>query len=247
MLTTAAGTVTPARVFVIGAGVAGLQAIATARRLGAVVEGLRHAARREGAGRVARCEVPRDRGTAEARQGGCARELTEEEQRSSAARWRSGSRGADVVITTALVPGRPARADRRGRRERDEAGGMIVDLAGEMGGNCELTKPGGSEVTDGSCRSARRWICRAGSPRTPLGCTRATSRLARLVTGEDGELALNSSDKIVKGASSGRTGRSCRCRQEGGRWRRPRRPPPRRRPGRRKGGESQDSHRKNEA
>src|SRR5215467_4085733 len=125
MLMTAAGTVPPAKVLVIGAGVAGLQAIATARRLGAVVTG------------------------AEA-EGGYARELTPEEMQAQQRALEERISDFDVVITTAAVPGRaapriiPASAVRAMR-----PGSVIVDLAAETGGNCELTEPGEIAAREG--------------------------------------------------------------------------------------------------
>ncbi len=142
MLTTAAGTIRPARVLVLGAGVAGLQAIATARRLGAVVEAydVRRAAREQVESLGARfLQVELD---AEA-EGGYARELTEEEkQREQALLWRSVEE-ADVVITTAQIPGRQAPLLITAKMvESMKPGAVVVDLAAESGGNCELTVPG---------------------------------------------------------------------------------------------------------
>ena len=142
MLTTAAGTIRPARVLVLGAGVAGLQAIATARRLGAVVEAydVRRAAREQVESLGAKfLQVELD---AEA-EGGYARELTEEEkEREQALLWRSVEE-ADVVITTAQIPGRDApRLISTRMVETMKPGAVVVDLAAESGGNCELTVPG---------------------------------------------------------------------------------------------------------
>ncbi len=142
MLTTAAGTVRPARVLILGAGVAGLQAIATARRLGAMVEAydVRHATREQVESLGAKfLQVELD---AES-EGGYARELTDEEkQREQAMLWRSVGE-ADVVVTTAQIPGRDApRLISTAMVEDMKAGAVIVDLAAESGGNCELTAPG---------------------------------------------------------------------------------------------------------
>ena len=143
MLTTAAGTIRPAKVLILGAGVAGLQAIATARRLGAIVEAydVRRAA----------CEQVESLGAkflqveledAEA-EGGYARELNDEEkQREQAMLWRSVGM-ADVVITTAQIPGRPApMLVSAAMVEEMRPGSIIIDLAAESGGNCELTTAG---------------------------------------------------------------------------------------------------------
>lgn len=142
MLTTAAGTIRPAKVLILGAGVAGLQAIATARRLGAIVEAydVRHATREQVESLGAKfLQVELD---AES-EGGYARELTDEEkQREQAMLWHSVGE-ADVVVTTAQIPGREApRLISRGMVEDMKSGAVIVDLAAESGGNCELTVPG---------------------------------------------------------------------------------------------------------
>src|SRR3954447_24518410 len=150
MLMTAAGTVPPAKVLVIGAGVAGLQAIATARRLGAVVTGFDVRA-------VVREQIESlganwlDLGIASAEgEGGYARELTSEEMQAQQQALEARIADFDVVITTAAVPGRaapriiPASAVRAMR-----TGAVIVDLAADSGGNCELTQPGEIVVSGG--------------------------------------------------------------------------------------------------
>ena len=142
MLTTAAGTIAPARALVLGAGVAGLQAIATARRLGAVVSGfdVRPAV-------PSRCEslgaTFLDLGVVgEETEGGYARELTPEEQQRQQQALEERIPEFDVVITTAAIPGRPApRLIPASAVERMRPGSVIVDLAAETGGNCELTGP----------------------------------------------------------------------------------------------------------
>ena len=142
MLTTAAGTIRPAQVLVIGAGVAGLQAIATARRLGAVVEAydVRSATREQVKSLGARFV---ETGVSAEGQGGYARELTEEERRKQQEVLDSRIAAADAVITTASVPGRTApKIVSRVAVERMRPGSVIVDIAAEQGGNCELTRPG---------------------------------------------------------------------------------------------------------
>ena len=142
MLTTAAGTIRPAKVLVIGAGVAGLQAIATARRLGAMVEAydVRPATREQVESLGARFV---DTGVAAEGEGGYARELTEEEKRKVAEAIARHVAAADAVITTAAVPGRPApRILTREMVEGMKPGSVVVDLAAETGGNCELTRAG---------------------------------------------------------------------------------------------------------
>jgi NAD(P) transhydrogenase subunit alpha len=200
MLMTAAGTVPPAKVLVLGAGVAGLQAIATARRLGAHVHGfdVRPAVREQveslGASFL-------DLGVAgEETAGGYARELTEDEQRRQQAALEEELPGYDAVITTALVPGRPAptlipAAAVRAMR----AGSVIVDLAAEAGGNCELTEPGAVIERGG--------VTIVGLTNLPSTMAADASRLlARNVSSllehlaPDGELRLDWEDEIVAGA-----------------------------------------------
>jgi H+-translocating NAD(P) transhydrogenase subunit alpha len=152
MMTTAAGTLAPSRVFVLGAGVAGLQAIATARRLGAVASAfdVRPAAREQvqslGATFIAAEAVSE---TAEVA-GGYARAQSDEEQRRTLAAIGEHLPGVDVVIATAQIPGKPAprllTAEMLGRMR---PGSVIVDLAAETGGNCEVTRPGETVHVEG--------------------------------------------------------------------------------------------------
>jgi NAD(P) transhydrogenase subunit alpha len=142
MLTTAAGTIRPARVLVIGAGVAGLQAIATARRLGAMVEGydVRSATKEQVESLGAKFV---DTGVSAEGSGGYARELTEEEKQRQQEVLEKHMLGADVVITTAAIPGRPSpKIIRTAVVEQMKPGAVIIDLAAEGGGNCEVTEPG---------------------------------------------------------------------------------------------------------
>src|SRR4029077_6392442 len=145
MLMTAAGTIPPAKVLVLGVGVAGLQAIATAKRLGARTTG--YDVRPEVAEQVESLGAQwLDLGLEASGEGGYARELTEEERARQQQALTEATKGFDVVITTALVPGRPApKLVTAEAVEGMKAGSVIVDLAGEAGGNCELTVPG--EVT----------------------------------------------------------------------------------------------------
>jgi NAD(P) transhydrogenase subunit alpha len=142
MLTTAAGTIRPSQVLVIGAGVAGLQAIATARRLGAVVEAydVRSATKEQVKSLGARFI---DTGVSAEGQGGYARELTAEEKAKQQEVLDSRIAAADAVVTTASVPGRAApKIISRGAVERMRPGSVVVDIAAEQGGNCELTRAG---------------------------------------------------------------------------------------------------------
>jgi NAD(P) transhydrogenase subunit alpha len=146
MLTTAAGTVKPATALVLGVGVAGLQALATARRLGARTTGFD--VRPEVAEQVRSLGAQwLELGVQAAGEGGYARALTEEEQAEQQRRLTEAISGFDVVITTALVPGRPApRLVTAEAVCRMRPGSVVVDLAGEAGGNCELTAPGETVV-----------------------------------------------------------------------------------------------------
>ena len=146
MLMTAAGTIPPAKVLVLGVGVAGLQALATARRLGARTTG--YDVRPEVAEQVQSLGAQwLDLGLEASGEGGYARELTDEERARQQQALTDAIKGFDVVITTALVPGRPApRLVTAEAVEGMKAGSVIVDLAGEAGGNCELTEPGETVV-----------------------------------------------------------------------------------------------------
>lgn len=152
LLMTAAGTIVPAKVLVIGAGVAGLQAIATARRLGAVVEA--YDARpvvKEQVESLGAKFVEIDTGSKDAEAaGGYARAATEDELRLQQEGLNTHVAKSDVVITTALVPGKPApKLVPASAVASMRTGSVIVDLAGEAGGNCELSEPGETVVREG--------------------------------------------------------------------------------------------------
>jgi H+-translocating NAD(P) transhydrogenase subunit alpha len=200
MLMTAAGTIPPAKVLVLGAGVAGLQAIATARRLGAVVSAfdVRPAVREQveslGADFL-------DLGVhGEETEGGYARELTQEQQAAQQAELQSRIPTFDAVITTAAIPGRPAPTlitAEAARAMRD--GSVILDVAAETGGNCELTRPGeivveGGVTIDGTTNLPSTMPTHASQ----LLSRNVASLLALLV--KDGELSLDWDDEIVAGA-----------------------------------------------
>jgi NAD(P) transhydrogenase subunit alpha len=149
MLTTAAGTIRPSKVLIVGAGVAGLQAIATARRLGAQVEGfdVRPETREQIESLGGKFL---DLGVSAAGEGGYARQLTEEERAEQQRRLADHLRGVDVVVCTAAVPGRPApKIITAAMVAGMKTGSVIVDLAAETGGNCELTRPGQTIEQDG--------------------------------------------------------------------------------------------------
>ena len=145
MMMTAAGTIAPAKVLVLGAGVAGLQAIATAKRLGAVVEAfdIRPAVKEQVESLGAKfIEVP-DVGEDTETEGGYAKELSEDKQERQRQVIHEHAKKSDIIITTALIPGKPAPLLITKEMVHDmHPGAVIVDLAAEQGGNCELTEPG---------------------------------------------------------------------------------------------------------
>jgi NAD(P) transhydrogenase subunit alpha len=206
MLMTAAGTIPPAKVLVLGVGVAGLQALATAKRLGARTTG--YDVRPEVAEQVESLGAQwLDLGLEASGEGGYARELTEEERARQQQALTDAIKGFDVVITTALVPGRPApRLVTAEAVEGMKAGSVIVDLAGEAGGNCELTEPGQTVV---------RHDVKIVSPlNLPAGMAEHSSQLfarnvlalLELFIGEDGSLHMDFDDEIVSGACVVRDG-----------------------------------------
>jgi NAD(P) transhydrogenase subunit alpha len=152
MLTTAAGNITPAKAFVLGAGVAGLQAIATARRLGAVVSGfdIRAAAREQVQSLGAKFVAAELAGAGAETAGGYAREQAADEQQRTLAAIAGAIGEMDLVVSTAAIPGRPApRLITAEMVAAMKPGSVIVDVSAETGGNCELTRPGETVVAHG--------------------------------------------------------------------------------------------------
>jgi NAD(P) transhydrogenase subunit alpha len=199
MLMTAAGTVRPARVLVIGAGVAGLQAIATARRIGAVVEAFdTRPVVKEQVKSLGATFIELDVDTHDAEDtGGYAKELAEEHIRREKELIHERARMADVVITTALVPGR--RAPLLVTRETVEAmkpGSVIVDLAGEQGGNCELTEPGATVEKHGVTIIAPLHISSQLAYHSSQMYAKNLAALIALLT-KDGKLNLDMNDDII--------------------------------------------------
>ena len=200
MLMTAAGTVPPAKVLVLGAGVAGLQAIATSRRLGAVVSGfdvrpiVREQVESLGATFL-------DLGiSGEETEGGYARELSEEEQRRQQEALEARLPDFDVVITTALVPGRPApRLIPASAVAAMRPGSVIVDLAAETGGNCELTEPGEIVERSGVTLVGLKDLASTMPYHASMLYSRNVQALL-LHLAPEGELALDWSDEITTGA-----------------------------------------------
>jgi proton-translocating NAD(P)+ transhydrogenase subunit alpha len=208
MLTTAAGTVRPAQVLVLGAGVAGLQSIATARRLGAVVQAFDvRAAVKEQIESLGARFLELDMGLEDAEAaGGYARPLTEEEQQHQRELLAEEIGQMDAVICTAAVPGRPAPLLVTEQAVRNmKPGSVIVDLAAETGGNCELTEPGETVVREdvtivGPLGLASDMADHASS----LYARNVQALLELMVT--DGELALDFEDEILAGACITRDG-----------------------------------------
>ena len=199
MLMTAAGTVRPARVLVIGAGVAGLQAIATARRIGAVVEAFdTRPVVKEQVKSLGATFIELDVDTHDAEDsGGYARELAEEHIRREKELIHERARMADVVITTALVPGK--RAPLLVTEETVAAmkpGSVIVDLAGEQGGNCELTEPGATVEKHGVTIIAPLHISSQLAYHSSQMYAKNLSALIALLT-KDGKLKLDMNDDII--------------------------------------------------
>jgi H+-translocating NAD(P) transhydrogenase subunit alpha len=200
MLMTAAGTVPPAKVLVIGAGVAGLQAIATVRRLGAVTTGfdVRPVVREQieslGANWL-------DLGVGDAAaEGGYARELTPEEMQAQQKALEERIGGFDAVITTAAVPGRPApKILPASAVEAMKPGSVIVDLAADSGGNCELTEPG-SVVERGGVTLVGLTNLPSSMPYHASMLYSRNVQALLLLLAPEGNLALDWSDEIVIGA-----------------------------------------------
>jgi len=208
MLMTAAGTVPPAKVLVLGAGVAGLQAIATARRLGAVVEAFDvRSAVKEQIESLGAKFVELDMGFDAEAEGGYARQLTDEEQDKQRRLLADEIERQDVVITTALVPGRPApllvTAD---AVKRMKPGSVIVDLAGAAGGNCELTEPGETVVKEDVTIASPLNLPSDMAEHASMLYARNVQSLLDLLSDDEGNLHLDFEDEIVKGATATRDG-----------------------------------------
>lgn len=200
MLTTAAGTLRPANVVVIGAGVAGLQAIATARRLGARVKAydIRAAAREQveslGAQMI-------DTGVDAETEGGYARALTDDELQQQADALASHLKTADAVISTAAIPGRAApRIVTAEMVDNMNAGSVIVDLAAETGGNCALTRPGETVVHNGVIIAGPTDLASRAALHASQMYARNIHNLLQLLIDDDSkQLNINPDDKVIAG------------------------------------------------
>jgi NAD(P) transhydrogenase subunit alpha len=201
MLMTAAGTIAPAKVLVLGAGVAGLQVIATARRLGAVVEAfdVRKVVKEQVESLGARfVEVPSDEDAQTA--GGYAKEVSDEYKKKQADLIAKHVAKSDCVITTALIPGRRApillTADQvKGMRD----GTVVVDLAAEQGGNCELTRPGETIVVGGVTIIGERNMPSKMSVHASQMYSRNMEKFLLYLV-KDGAFAWKADDEIQRGA-----------------------------------------------
>jgi NAD(P) transhydrogenase subunit alpha len=207
MLMTAAGTVKAARVLVLGAGVAGLQAIATAKRLGAVIEAfdVRPAVKEQVESLGAKfVEVPvseEEKKQAETA-GGYAREMSEDYKRRQAALIDERARAADIVITTALIPGRPAPVLVREETVRGmKPGAVIVDLAVEQGGNCPLSERDRVVVKHGvKIVGYSNLTAMVAADASSLYARNLLNFMNLLVDPKTGELKLDRADEIIAGA-----------------------------------------------
>jgi NAD(P) transhydrogenase subunit alpha len=211
MMMTAAGTIAPAKVFVMGAGVAGLQAIATARRLGAVVSAtdVRPAAKEQVESLGASFVMVESEETKQAETaGGYAKEMSEDYKRKQAALVAEHIKKQDVVICTALIPGRPApRLVSADMVKSMKPGSVIVDLAVETGGNCEL-----SELDKVVEKHGIRIVGWGNVPaRIAVDASALYARnllnFLGLIVGKDGALKIDPEDEIIKGSLLTRDGR----------------------------------------
>jgi NAD(P) transhydrogenase subunit alpha len=199
MMITAAGTIQPAKVFIVGAGVAGLQAIATAKRLGAAVSAIdvRPEVKEQVESLGARFVMPPVQASGE---GGYAKELTPEQKAQQQKMMADTVADSDVVVTTALIPGRPApKLVTAEMVQRMRPSSVIVDLAAERGGNCELTEPGHTVVKHG--------VTIVGSTNAPAEVPMDAStmyagnvvKLLQHLLGKNKDIQWNMSDEITAG------------------------------------------------
>jgi NAD(P) transhydrogenase subunit alpha len=201
-MTTAAGTVAPAKVLVLGAGVAGLQAIATARRLGAIVTGfdIRRAAWEQIAslgGRPLELDfIPDAEG-----EGGYARPLTDEENEQVREALTENAAKQDVIITTAQIPGRPAPLLITAEAVRGmKPGSTIVDMAADSGGNVEPSRPGETVVENGVKVIGPTNLPSEMATNASQLYAKNVENLVRLMVDEEGNLKIDFEDEIIAGA-----------------------------------------------
>ncbi len=209
MMMTAAGTVSPAKVFVMGAGVAGLQAIATARRLGAIVSAtdVRAAAGEQVQSLGAKFVFVEGMADA-ATEGGYAKELSDEDKKKQAELVAEHVKGQDIVITTALIPGRPAPVlITKQMVETMKPGSVIVDLAVERGGNCPLSKPGETVLHKGVTIMGNLNLAGRLAGNASGLYAKNLQNFIELMIAEDGSLKIDWDDEIMTGCGLIRDGK----------------------------------------
>ena len=211
MMMTAAGTVPAAKVFIMGVGVAGLQAIATARRLGAIVTAtdVRPATKEQVESLGAKFLAVENEEFQQAQTaGGYAKEMSPEYQKAQAELTASHIAKQDVVITTALIPGRPAPKLVSAEMVRSmRAGSVIVDLAAERGGNCALTRPGETIVEDGvKIVGALNLAGRMASTASSLYAKNLLAFIETMIAKETKQFSINWDDELVKATALTRDG-----------------------------------------
>jgi NAD(P) transhydrogenase subunit alpha len=197
MLTTAAGTIRPSKVLIIGAGVAGLQAVATAKRLGAQVEGfdVRPETREQIESLGGKFL---DLGVSAAGEGGYARQLTDEERAQQQQRLADHLKGVDVIVSTAAVPGRPApKIVSAAMVAGMKPGSVIVDLAAETGGNCELTRPGETIDHDGVTIAGPLNLASSGAMHASDMFSRNVFNFVSLLLDKQGALQFDWNDELL--------------------------------------------------
>ena len=220
MMMTAAGTVAPARILVLGAGVAGLQAVATARRLGGVVSAfdVRPAAKEQVESLGAKfIEVADEEAESAETAGGYAREMSDDYRRRQRALIHETLKGQDIAICTALIPGKPAPVLITAEMAADmKPGSVIVDLATETGGNCELSRHG-EVVREGGVTV----VGHANVPgRVPVDASALYARnllnfVGPMIDTESGALAIDWDDEVIAGACVARGGAAAPTNGEG--------------------------------
>lgn len=221
MMMTAAGTVAPAKVLVMGAGVAGLQAIATAKRLGAIVSAtdVRMAAKEQVESLGANFVMVEDEETKQAEtEAGYAKEMSKAYQKKQAVLIAETIKKQDIVITTALIPGRPApMLISKAMVKTMKPGSVIVDLAVEMGGNCELSKPGQVVEVDGVKIVGHLNVpSRLAADTSALYAKNLFNFISLMVDAEKKTLAIDWEDEVMTGTAMTRDGKVIHPNYQGG-------------------------------